>query len=406
MSHGAVGGYDLFEAADALARLVGGPVGVLDLDFRVLAYSAVPGQRDDESRRAAILHRRTPERWLRWMNESGFRNRLRDEIGPVHMDLLPWATEMSRFIQAVRPGGHVVGYVLVMCTEPELPEQTAQVVREFADMLGPDLAEVNRRSADSRGRSLSQFFAGALPAGDLAQLLKRDESSTAVVVLAVEAPAGKRSAITKAVTTRADATRALTLYAQLQFPTALVTSEQETLYVLIAAPGIGDRMLDVALSGIVAQLRTAIGADVLAAAGGVHTGFALANESRHEADQTLHALRECPGSACGRYDTMRLEIVVQNALHAVRSRGPVIAQILEQLGTADAARHDEQLRTIASYLDAFGDVRAAAARLRIHPNTLRYRLRRIEESAGLQLSDPRTRLALELVLRAGDNWPV
>jgi DNA-binding PucR family transcriptional regulator len=49
--------------------------------------------------------------------------------------------------------------------------------------------------------------------------------------------------------------------------------------------------------------------------------------------------------------------------------------------------------------DAFGDVRAAAARLYIHPNTLRYRIRRAQELTGLDLSPPQQRLLAALQLR-------
>lgn len=50
------------------------------------------------------------------------------------------------------------------------------------------------------------------------------------------------------------------------------------------------------------------------------------------------------------------------------------------------------------WLDTPGDVRAAAA-LFIHPNTLRYRLRRLEEVSGLDLADPEQRFAAMLQLR-------
>ncbi|MGP4090253.1 hypothetical protein, partial [Streptomyces sp. KR55] len=52
---------DLFDIVDAAARLIGGPVVVEDVDFRVLAYSTVAGQPNDEARRSAILNRRTPD---------------------------------------------------------------------------------------------------------------------------------------------------------------------------------------------------------------------------------------------------------------------------------------------------------------------------------------------------------
>ncbi|WYB39584.1 helix-turn-helix domain-containing protein [Streptomyces sp. GD-15H] len=38
--------------------------------------------------------------------------------------------------------------------------------------------------------------------------------------------------------------------------------------------------------------------------------------------------------------------------------------------------------------------------MRIHPNTLRYRLRKLDEVASVDLSSPRVRLALRLQLTA------
>ena len=56
-------------------------------------------------------------------------------------------------------------------------------------------------------------------------------------------------------------------------------------------------------------------------------------------------------------------------------------------------------RSLLAYLDAFGDVRSAAAGLHVHPNTLRYRVRRACELSGLDLDDPDQRLVAQLQLR-------
>jgi len=54
---------------------------------------------------------------------------------------------------------------------------------------------------------------------------------------------------------------------------------------------------------------------------------------------------------------------------------------------------------VLAWLDAMGDVRAAAEVLHVHPNTLRYRIRRASELTGLDWADPRTRLLAALLLR-------
>jgi DNA-binding PucR family transcriptional regulator len=56
--------------------------------------------------------------------------------------------------------------------------------------------------------------------------------------------------------------------------------------------------------------------------------------------------------------------------------------------------------TLRAYLDGFGDVAATAAGLHVHPNTVRYRVRRVEEILGTSLTDPEVRLLLSLSLRA------
>jgi DNA-binding PucR family transcriptional regulator len=55
--------------------------------------------------------------------------------------------------------------------------------------------------------------------------------------------------------------------------------------------------------------------------------------------------------------------------------------------------------SLIAYLDALGDVRRAAGGLGIHPNTLRYRVRRCLEVSGLDLDDPDQRLLAQLQLR-------
>jgi DNA-binding PucR family transcriptional regulator len=43
-------------------------------------------------------------------------------------------------------------------------------------------------------------------------------------------------------------------------------------------------------------------------------------------------------------------------------------------------------------------MRAAAQSLNLHPNSLRYRVKRLTEIGGLDLDDPKLRLALQLLL--------
>lgn len=71
---------------------------------------------------------------------------------------------------------------------------------------------------------------------------------------------------------------------------------------------------------------------------------------------------------------------------------------LGMLSEHDKSRGGALLATLRAYLEA-GEQQAAARRLRIHPNTLRYRLERIREITGAELENPETRLNLSVALR-------
>jgi DNA-binding PucR family transcriptional regulator len=55
--------------------------------------------------------------------------------------------------------------------------------------------------------------------------------------------------------------------------------------------------------------------------------------------------------------------------------------------------------TLRTYLDSFGDIGGAAQSLHVHPNTVRYRVRRIEKLLSTSLADPEVRLLFSLGLR-------
>jgi DNA-binding PucR family transcriptional regulator len=64
----------------------------------------------------------------------------------------------------------------------------------------------------------------------------------------------------------------------------------------------------------------------------------------------------------------------------------------------DVDRDDNLASTLRAYLDAGCSAQAAAEALAIHRTTLYYRLRRVEELTGLDLSDGRVRVSLHVGL--------
>lgn len=96
------------------------------------------------------------------------------------------------------------------------------------------------------------------------------------------------------------------------------------------------------------------------------------------------------------------ELVVREAREAVRDLVRVLPdQPLQRLREHDDKRGSGELAaSVTAWCRAGFDVPAAAAILHVHANTLRYRVKRAGELSGLDLSNPRQLLALQLLLDA------
>jgi hypothetical protein len=98
-------------------------------------------------------------------------------------------------------------------------------------------------------------------------------------------------------------------------------------------------------------------------------------------------------------DTRHLEAAarVETLLDIAARHGDLLASPLQVL--LDAPQHRELARTLHVWFQCNQDVALTAAGLHLHVNTVRYRLRRAQEVAGVDLEDWDQRLLAELQLR-------
>jgi DNA-binding PucR family transcriptional regulator len=134
------------------------------------------------------------------------------------------------------------------------------------------------------------------------------------------------------------------------------------------------------------------------AAVGVAPSLGRTAEARREADRVLDAMERGLSQSVATIDDVRAEVIVSELLALVGERPELRDPRLDELIAYDAKHSANLVESVMAYLDALGDVRSAAARLHVHPNTLRYRVRRAEQVAGIDLGDPRQRLVAQLQL--------
>jgi DNA-binding PucR family transcriptional regulator len=142
-----------------------------------------------------------------------------------------------------------------------------------------------------------------------------------------------------------------------------------------------------------------MGMSVQAAVGSSVSTLDEVQASREEADRVLDAMGRDLHAEVATLADVRSQVLISETLALLADNPRLRDPRLSALVAHDGDNGGELARSLLAYLDAFGDVKAAAADLHVHPNTLRYRVRRAAEVAGLDLDDPLVRLFAQLQLR-------
>ncbi|WP_236789180.1 CdaR family transcriptional regulator [Amycolatopsis sp. GM8] len=363
---------DLFRLADVVASVVDAPVTIEDTNSRVLAYSA---RQDitDPARVSTIMGRRIPDDVLaRFRSRGVFRELSRGRqtvFVPAQRD-----GTLPRLIVPIRMGGELLGSMWAVVTGP-VPDERAAAFADTAPVVALHLLR-RRAHADAQRRASAELLRGLLEGKvearkAIAELELSEEPHRVVVV---DAPGeGLRLALLERIS-------------QGIGPRPVATELGSLLYAIVPD---GDG------PGSWPQLRKALaGLDARVAAGSP-VGIGELTRSRAEAEETLGLVRAglLDGNV-GSYDRAWTALVLHRAATAAdRARISEVGP-LETLRAHDVANHTEYLGTLYEWLRFPGDPRAAAKALRIHPNTFRYRMRRLLELVPLDLDDPDVRLAL------------
>lgn len=368
---------DLFALADAAAALVDAPVTIEDAQSRVLAYSS---RQDlaDPARVSTIVGRRVPDEVLATMRAQGVFRRLARSSDPVFVPAS--GGTKPRLVIPVRAGGEWLGSIwAVVADRPPAPVvselvQTSSVVALHLLRLRAQ-ADLSRRVAVDRLRSvLSGNPAGAddwLPLGPWR-----------VVALGGEADPGRLLDLWESVSRRHAWNQPL--LADLDGRGyAVVRDTDESMpgtwlwLVQVLAEVRGEGLRLTARAG-----RTAYVAGELA-------------RSRADAQEADRVLGDREPVAT--HEQVWAEVSIARAVAALRqdALGPLVA-----LRDHDDQHGADYQRTLAAWLDHPGAPTQAARAIHVHPNTMRYRMSRIADLAGLDLDDPTVRLAVRLQLAA------
>jgi len=390
---------DLFALANAVAAMVGGPVTVEDPRSTVLAYSSLEEGDIDDARRATILGRRVPDEWMLRLREDGVFRRLFGEDGVVRIEYAELGIK-PRLATAVRAGDEILGSIWVQEGTRPLGPEAEVALKEAAGIAALHLLR-HRSGADiervRRAELLRAALDGRIATDALAPVLHVAPTADVTVVALELAEPGDVAAVSVLAERVASL---VTLYCESYRREAAAVAIGAVVYMVVPLADADDRARLPALArGIIERADEALHLEMRAGIGRTVPTFAQLLDSRREADRVLRAMAATPSAGpVATVDHVRARVVLDQLRDLAVADEGLRAGKLDVLSEHDDEKETAYVATLRSYFEHQGDVPAAAKALGVHANTFLYRLRRLSETANIDLDDPVECLVLQLQL--------
>jgi sugar diacid utilization regulator len=175
------------------------------------------------------------------------------------------------------------------------------------------------------------------------------------------------------------------------------------LVVVIDMPGDSERDVRQLTGRLLKAVALSVGTRLAAGVGRQCTTINDYARAAAEAEMALEIARARPSP---NEIVTRSELGICGLLVASTDAGELISMVIGVLGpllAADARSGSDYVHTLRVFHACHRHVATAAEQLHVHVNTLRHRLRRIEELLGVDLADADTRFMLELALRVHET---
>lgn len=395
---------DLFSLAQTVAAMTDGIVSIEDTANRVLAYSRSDDE-VDELRRLSILGRRGPESYLAMLREWGIYERLRSSEEVVRIEQRPDLGIRRRMAVGIHAGTQPMGTIWVQEGARELSERCEQALVGAARVAALQLIRQRTETTVAprfRENLLTGLLENRIDGDSAAANIGAEAERPAVVVVLTLRPqehtgASSRSEIELE---RAEMTSLISVHAAAYRRSALVTTIGSRVYVLL--PDLPERHAEAAVAAlmreIVAAAKNHLRSRVQAGIGSVVEGLDEVPVSRSEADRILEALSNDVDAEVATIADVRSRVLLSEVLTMMRDNERVRDPRIALLRRHDAENGTEFTRSLLIYLEYFGDIRSASLALHVHPNTLRYRVRRAAEIGGIDADDSAERLSVHLQL--------
>lgn len=378
-------GGDLKQLASTLAGLIGQSISIENERFEALATANIAAV--DEARRYTLSQGRTDPRLVTALHDRGIIEEICRTLRPVFIaSMADVGLEMERILAPIVVHGDIYGYVWIIANDrplSDLDHMAIEIGATIAALMLLHQEAVQSAEASLKGSLLSQLIEGDAEREAVLtdQALRYGLDLTAAFVMLLVESDDRSTG------------RLLQLYRRIN----RIAGTQDWNAV------IGQFAGQVVILAQADENISALAESIHSQNNGARVG--ISTEQRG-ASQAGKAYRQCRDALyiAKRLHQQRQTIYFNDLgyLHALYQAGP---EALALNPYADGVRRlmDEQqadlFNTLETYLDNGANGVRTAELLHIYRSTLNYRLERIEEICGVDLSDPVTRTNLQMALK-------
>lgn len=384
-------GDKLFALANSIAGVFRGSVAIEDHRRNILAYSAMPEQAIDDFRASGILYRKVPDKPI---NEIRYRQVFAAQgVARFAQD----DAQAPRAAIAIRAGNISLGSIWAIDPDGydmdrELSSEKQEVLEQGAILAAGYLVDAWRFDhSDGRGRdaALRRLLTGTPQDGDQVTLGLRP---TQHVVVAALVCAGDVTSTAELSEIRTHTARHLSVY----FPGSACLVLDQTVFALIPSKSASEiersftRLLPELFRIIRRQCHVGLGEP---------QRFQAPLAGQHERAQAIAECARDRTIAVATQSDVQAQLVLRECETALTAEDLLLPETAALLGDDES----ETRRTLLAWFEEQGNAPRVAARLNVHEQTVRYRIRQAVARLGIDLADADRILTLWLQLRLAER---
>ncbi|MBS2772173.1 helix-turn-helix domain-containing protein [Anoxybacillus rupiensis] len=387
----------LHELADFVSAHVQCPVTIESRDLELMAYSGNHNE-PDAVRMNTILSKRAAAHVVHYLHESGWLQRIEEASGVVK---IPTLTEIGlgpRTVACIKSGKKIYGYLWVQEASDAFAEEhqsfLVEAAKKAAEWFEQQMSVTRKRQKEME-RILMSFIREGAPSDQAvkieAELRGIKLPKEFVVVLFRVLRSDRKEIIRHYIIFSMNALSGSTF----------LIENHEQLICIIGNPSVSSHTaLDQArllLEKLEKEFHCDLQRDVLVGIGKEYRRLKDLRQSYTEATEVIHIKTRLHEPLGHFYEELGIYRLLP-AIYAQHKRQRYQNEQLQKLKRYDMENQTTLVETLKQYLKNDGKIKETAEDLYIHPNTLHYRIKRIQAITDIDFADFEQRMMLYIDL--------